>query len=462
MGPIESVFVWLGGYSPKNVTNDHPEDREAITKIGAAILFASVIALMNWGLAGWTYSEGFGEDGRLAAAIVAGLLGATLVLIFDRGFVYLTDTSDGSRLSMFVYAAFRIGVIVGVGSITAQAVMPLVLSSELRAHALSMVEASEARRSTELGSRFDVAGKEAKALEAGKEVQALEAAAATVPPDIQRRLAAAKTCWATFSTRKAALILSGIPEDDAQERLSGKFNSCARDTKLASNERDEYLARTRNQLNRAIDGKLAHESELAETKSTIKSRLTRARDVEETSLNPRSSSVLWDLLSTNPGARAKWAIISLLLLVCELLPLIQKFQAGQSAIGRRIAASRRARIEGADSVVRQAQHDSAVSKAVSAASLRGVEDALRSPDLRGTFAKAFADTITATAPIEAVGSLMRDLESKHVDVEDFTNRFPRYAAFISQAWSQGIKLASQLMTSSSSPIVGPGYVSSPN
>ena len=446
MSPIEKFFVWMGGYSPKTVQYDHTEDRESITKIGAAVLFAALVAVLNWGIAGWTYAESAPTAWRLAIAALAALFGAGIVLVFDRGFVYYTDTAgNAGRFKSAMYAAFRVAVIVAVGAITTQAVMPLVLGSELKAHALSMVEANEKQRAASLGEQFGLAGKEAASTAAAGEVQKLEVAVASIPVDIQRRLTSARNCWVDYATQKSALITAGATGDEARERLVSKATVCARDSKSSAAERDAYLTRTRTQLGRAIDARQAQQSELSESKSTVKARLVRARDVEEDSFTPRSSAVLWDLLQKNPGARTKWLIISFLLLVCELLPLIQKFQAGQSNIGKRIGANRQLRSLASTTSIKQAEHDYAVSCAVNSASLAAVEDATRSARLKATFAEAFANNIAAVAPTEAVLAMMRDLEARHVDVEDYMRRFPRYAGIISQAWSKAVQQTAEIL-----------------
>ncbi len=446
MNWVDRFFIWLGGYSPQTVCSDHPDDREPITKIGAAVLLAAMVAAINWGLAGWAYAEGTESSIRLIVAGITSAFGAAIVLVFDRGFVYLADTSgDTGRIKLFVYGAFRVIVIIAVGSITAQAVMPLVLGSELKAHALHMVEDGENRRAVSLNTQFKVGAKESAVKAASDEVDRLQKAAANVPTDIQRRLNVAKNCWSEYANQKSSLIYSGLSNDEARNRLSGKASVCARDTKTATAERDAYLARIRGQLARATDNKQAHEADLSEATSTVKIRIDRASNVEMESFTPRSSAVLWSLLESNPGARVKWFIVSFLLLVFELLPLIQKFQAGQSNVGRRISSNRRLRTIEANERLNQREHDFTVSAAVNTASLKAVQEAMMNPQVRAIFAQAFAATIAAFAPTEAVRAMMRDLEARHVNVEEFMHRFPRYAAIISQAWSRAVQQTSEIL-----------------
>lgn len=446
IGWFESIFIWLGGYSPKTMTDDDPEDREPISKIGGAILFAALIAVLNWGIAGWTYTEGSATYVRLVVAVISAIFGMAIVLVFDRGFVYLTDTAgDTKRFKFLAYALFRVVVILAVGSVTAQAVMPLVLGSELKAHALHMVEEGEQQRRATLNKQFNVEASATAVKEATAEIQRLQSAMSTIPVDIQRRQAAARNCWTDYVNQKSRLISSGVEEADARHRVSFKAVQCSRDTKAAAAERDAYLTHTRNQLTRATDNQQTREADLTEITSTVKSRIVRAKAVEQDSFTPRSSAVLWSLLVSNPGARVKWIIISFLLLICELLPIIQRLQAGQSNVGKRIATDRRLRTIKNEGRLQLGEHEFAVLSAVHRASLAGIEQAKRSPKVEAVFANAFAANIAAFAPIEAVLAMMRDLEARHVDVNDFMRRYPRYASVISQSWANAIKTTTSIL-----------------
>lgn len=445
-GWFESIFIWLGGYIPKTLTGDHPEDREPISKIGGAILFAALIAVLNWGIAGWAYTEGSATYVRLVVAVISAIFGMAIVLIFDRGFVYLTDTAgDTKHFKFLTYALFRVVVILAIGSVTAQAVMPLVLSSELKAHALHMVEEGEKQRGVALNKQFNVDANASVVKEATAEVKRLQSAVSAIPVDIQRRQDAAKSCWTNYGDQKSSLINSGLEEINARHRLKFKAAQCSYATKAAATERDAYLTLTRNQLTRATDNQQTREAELTDITSAVKNRIVRARAIEQDSFTPRSSAVLWSLLASNPGARAKWLIISLLLLICELLPIIQKLQAGQSNVGKRIATDRRLRTIKNEGRQQQGEHEFAVSSAVHRASLAGIEQAMTSPKVKTVFANAFVANIAAFAPTEAVLAMMRDLEVRHVDVNDFMRRYPRYASVISQAWSNAIKATTTIL-----------------
>ena len=151
------------------------------------------------------------------------------------------------------------------------------------------------------------------------------------------------------------------------------------------------------------------------------------------------------MLRSDSGALMKWAIISLTLLFLELFPLIQKFQAGQSSIGRRIATERAIRRLQSDEHLAKAQHDAVVADAITGASMRAVADAIANPEVRATFAKVFSANIAAYAPTEAVQSMMHEFSSRQYDVDQFMRRFPRYASVIAQAWSKAINETAEIL-----------------
>lgn len=172
-------------------------------------------------------------------------------------------------------------------------------------------------------------------------MERLHKEAVSIPSDVQRRLSAAKDCWNEHASQLSSLMDAGLSKEEARDRMSSKAAICTRNAKAAATERHAYLGRARDQLTWATGNNQAHETALAETTSNVRERVDPARSIEAEPFTPRSSTVLWSLLKSTPGALAKGLIVSFLLLVCELPPLLQKIQAGQSNIGRWIAANSR-------------------------------------------------------------------------------------------------------------------------
>jgi hypothetical protein len=446
MNLLESMLIRMAGYTPSTVEADPHEEREPLMKLGWSVVLAVLVAAANWATAGWVYSEGAPNPIRIAISTAGAALGGAIVLVFDRGFIYFADTSiaKGSA-SIIAYAISRICIILLVGSITGQAVMPIILGKELSAHALYMTEKSEAERVVKLSNQYDLSSKKAGVEAATNEVKRLEKAASTIPPDIQQMLVTARSCWADYTTRKIGLVSSGFSEANVREQLAVKAAECYRESKTASAEQDAYSKRTRAQLNTAVALNAQAGAEFSDTNAIIKGRIERASVIEAAAITPRSSTVLYSMLRSDPGALMKWAVVSMTLLFLELFPLIQKFQAGQSSIGRRIATNRAIRRLQSDELLARAEHDTVVADAITEASKRAVADAMASPEVRATFAQVFAANIAAYAPTQAVQSMMHEFSARQYDVDQFMQRFPRYASVIAQAWSKAIRVTSEIL-----------------
>lgn len=439
MPPIETIMIWAAGYRPANLAEDHPEDREQVAKMGVTVLFAAAVATLNWAVAGWTYADG-GDGVRLLFAVLAALFGATIVLVFDRSFVYFFDTLPDVRGFRYaVFAVFRIGVVVAIGSITSQAVMPRLIGNDLKVTALHMLENGEQQRDLKLRTQFRIGSKENAVASAIEQVNTLEKAASTVPQDIKQQLSDAEHCWANYYSRKNALIRSGYRKGEARAALSQKFADCSGKAQSAETRRDAYLSAMREQLAMERAKKQQLEDDLLATTNAVKTKSADALAIEKQSLDPRSSIVMWTLLKNNPGALFKWAVFSAVLLFCELLPLLQKFVSGRSAIGCRYANDCNLRKAEQSGRAQLREHDLKMTAAVSRLSESAIQDALANPELQAVFAKKFADYLTAIAPIESVRALMQSLKERNLDKREFIAAHPQYAELIAEAWSNALK-----------------------
>lgn len=443
---IETVMIWAAGYKPANVANDHPEDREQVAKMGATVLFATGVAIINWGIAGWTYADGEISI-RLMFALMAALLGASIVLVFDRSFVYFFDTlPDTGGFKRFVFAAFRILVVIAVGSITSQAVVPRILGNDLKVTSLDMIEEREKKRDLDLRAQYRIDDKESALTAASDEIKTLEKAELTLPQDIRLQLTGAKHCWADYNTRRRLLRNSSHTVARARKTLLQKAASCSNKEKSAETRRDAYFSDIHAQLRQRKAKKYQFEADLLESTTTINAKIADARTIERENLDSRSSIVMWNLLKSNPGALFKWAVFSFVLLFCELLPLIQKFVSGRSTIGIRYTNDSTLRKIEQSERLRQREHDFKILSAVTLTSLRAVDDALANPELRVIFAQKFTSYITALAPIEGVCAMMQTLKERNLDKTEFIARYPQYATIISEAWSNAIKDSTNILT----------------
>ena len=439
IGILESTFVWLGGYAPSSLTGDSRQDREPVTKLGTTVAFATIVAAINWAIGGWTYAAGLAGPHRWLATIVTALMGMFLVLVFDRGLVYVIDTvGKVGRVRLAVFTAFRFAIVVAISSLTSQAVIPLLLGPELKITALKMQERSERERSTALRDQFQIDTKEQARDGAAKAVDRLAAAALTLPADISARLASAQRCWVQHAASRRALVDGGMTPEDARERMRPRASSCSLAEREAKADQAGYVQRVRQQLDQATEHQLSARQALDSAQGTLTRRVDEAREIELANFNATSSAVLWELLRSNPAAMGKWALITLVLLVCELLPLIFKLQMGQTLPGRRIATENRMKQRQLESELIQHEYSLGLHDEIGQASHEGMLSAMDQPEVRKVFTDCFASTLKTMAPSEAVSSMMRELKSRGPDVAAFQRRHPQYAQVVGQAWRNAI------------------------
>ncbi len=446
MSAMEAYFLWLGGFSPRTLINDSPQEREPIAKLGATVQFAALVAAINWAVGGWTYAVGMATDVRMQVAAITSLLGVFLVLAFDRGLIYAIDVAGKiGWMRLSVYSIFRVVIVMAISSLTSQAVIPLLLGNELSMTALKMQEAAEAERISKLGTQFRVETVESAASDAAKEVERLAREAATLPPDIVEKLAASKRCWNDYRAQRANLIKQGAEPKEATDKLRGRFRTCTENERIAKSEQTAYLSKAKQNLARATEAKQEADNEVRDTRNGVKERINTARNIESSNLTAHSSTVLYQTLENNPAALGKWLLITLILLICELLPLLYKLQMGQTPPGRRIAAETELSQRKLEAEIKQKQHYYDLQEEIIQASQEGVKAAMATPEVHKVFAESFAQALKTLAPSEAMAALMHDLQERGPDIKEFSHRHPHYAQVIADAWQYAVEQTSRII-----------------
>jgi hypothetical protein len=87
MTTIHQYLVFLTGYRISASTSS--EEVGGLSKIGAAIAFASFLAALQFGIAGWFLAMDLNIFLQIMMALVFGLIGAGIVLVLDRNFIYI-------------------------------------------------------------------------------------------------------------------------------------------------------------------------------------------------------------------------------------------------------------------------------------------------------------------------------------------------------------------------------------
>lgn len=449
MGRIERVCLWAAGYAAGNLSHRATDEREPIAKLGGAVLFACLIALANWAIAAFAFTEGFDFRQRIVVAAIGGLFALAAVLTLDRSSLYFFDTAPHRRALVAVWIAVRCLIILAVSSVTAQAIMPMLLKAELTAHALRLREAADARRSVELNSRFDLASKQKLFVAAEELLAHTKKVASAIPEDLQRKLAQVKRCWSSYATRKTALLRAGATEQEARDHLKADAGRCLQQQESAQAEHSAFTSAAQTRLRAAQTAKDAAEQELRSAQTLIGERVEHAAAIEQQAITARSADVLYDLLATHPGAKLKWAILTFVLICLELMPFLSKLLAGRSTIGLRIATDRSIESIAQDRRVGVYHHDAAVQDELGRAMRHAILAACRDQGTQQYCTRLFSQKLAALVPFEIVSALLRDIEAKHVDIETAMRRYPKYAGAIAQAWSQSMREAVDLLTSGS-------------
>ena len=460
LSKFQSLLCRLGGYSPIEVDGGS-QDIGRIRRIGMGVFIAAIFSALNWGIAGWTFSGNLDWLVQCAVATSCTVLGVTLVCVFDPSFIYFLDTKKqgwGSSIKAFGYAIIRVGLILVISSLTAQAIIPLLLHNELAGHALKMREASQASRNTLLTTQFDTAGKKSAVTDASSEVDRWREAIKTLPQNIQSHLADADRCWRQYNAKRTALIRQGLPGKQASAQLRGEAQRCANQSKTARAERDEYLADAQQQLSSAIQRKNTAVNQLEQTTNLIKQKAEKASAIEESSFTPTSAVVLADLLENEPAAKYKWAMITGVLMAVELLFLLLKLQAGQTAIGKQIAANRLTQEWAIRQGIEQSQHDHAIWEMLNAASLRAAEAAIASPNVTQEFEQTLTHYLQALAPLEACRATISTMGLNATEVERHQREYPQLAGLIGQLWTSAVRKAAEILMTPDASRSGQGSV----
>ncbi|HRW65326.1 MAG TPA: DUF4407 domain-containing protein [Candidatus Competibacter sp.] len=441
----------LGGYSSTEVEGS--QDVGRILRIGMGVFVAAVFAALNWAVAGWTFSGGMDSSTRYVVIACCAIMGIVLVCVFDSSFVYFLDTKKPGvwgSIKAFGYAIIRVGLILMISSLTSQAIIPLLLKNELAGHALRMREEHEKSRNVNLTTQYNVAEKHSAVTATSTEIGEWRQALQTLPPNIQSHLANAEKCWQQYNAKRSVLIRQGLPRKKVRAQLQKEAQRCADLSKSARAERDDYLKHAQGQLAMAIQRKEKAMAALDQTKGLIDKKIETASAIEEASYTPTSAVVLRDLLETELGAKYKWAMVTGVLMAIELLFLLLKLQAGQTNIGKQIAANRLKQEWAIEQGIAQSRHDHTVWAMLNAASLRAAEVGIASPDVTQAFEQTLTQYLQTLAPLEACRATISTMGLNATEVERHQREYPQLAGLIGALWRSAIRKAAEILVTPAS------------
>ncbi len=315
-----------------------PEDVGGLSKIGLSICFAAFLAAIQFGIAGWYLGENFDPDTRIIFAAVTAIIGTCIVLIIDRNFIYAADTrADTGGVLTYIYLAIRVFLILAISSLSSQFTLPLLLKSELGIHVQDLKDERYDTAKDRYTNKHEVKEKVGSEQEIANQVNKLKTEIATIPPAIARQKVLAEQCMRDYKSKINASIGPDIDEIDVANLYARDKAVCERQDANYKEAYRTYLEPKKTALVASEEAYgLAHE-DATKAKTLFKTDLQRADENNNMYLSVASADVMWSLIRNNPGARAKYIMITVVQLVLELMPLLLKSLLGRSPLGIRVA-----------------------------------------------------------------------------------------------------------------------------
>ena len=329
-------LVFLTGH---RLSPDTPiKEIGSLTKIGSAIAFASFLAAIQFGIAGWFLSAGQPLVLRLIMTIVCSFVGSMIVLVLDRNFIYLADTRYETEKNIsYFYLGIRVFLITVIGSLSSQFTMPLLLKSELEIHAQDLKDGRYTQSKEFYQQKYELADK-SKTLETlDQRIVRLKKELQSPPQEITRKRTAAEKCIQDYRQQVRNTFAPDLDESEIVQLYAKDKQECDRLEAVYRNAYHAYVTPREAELTKAGEDITQAQVAVETAKASITTDLTKTSAIHEAFINVGSADVLWSLITNNGGAFMKYLLLSLLQLCLELMPIFLKIQAGQSQMGHRIA-----------------------------------------------------------------------------------------------------------------------------
>lgn len=336
MTTVRQYLVFLTGH--RISANTSAEELGSLSKIGAAIAFASFLAALQFGIAGWFLAMDLNIFLQMLMALVFATIGAAIVLVLDRNFIYLADTRyETDKKLTYVYLGIRIFLITVIGSLSSQFTMPLFLKSELAIHAQDMKDGRFTEAKERYQEKYELADKTAGLTSLEDKTTKLRKEISSLTPALVRQRSLVGQCFADYNKKTKTTFAPDLDEHDIISLYAKDKRECERIDAIYRENYRNYVAPKEAELAQMGTAITQAQVDIDTAKKDIAQDLDKASKINESYINVASADVLSSLVRTNPGAFIKYALITLLQLCLELMPILLKLQAGQSPLGHRMA-----------------------------------------------------------------------------------------------------------------------------
>ena len=336
MTTIRQKLVFLTGH--RISANTSAEEVGSLSKIGAAIAFASFLAALQFGIAGWFLAMDLNIFLQILMALVFGVIGASIVLVLDRNFIYLADTRyETDKKLTYIYLGIRIFLITVIGSLSSQFTMPLFLKSELAIHAQDMKDGRFTEAKERYQEKYELADKTAGLISLEDKTAKLRKEISSLTPELVRQRSLVGQCFADYNKKTKTTFAPDLDEHDIISLYAKDKRECERIDGIYRENYRNYVGPKEAELAKMGVAITQAQTDIDAAKKDIAQDLDKATRVNEAYINVASADVLSSLVRNNLGAFMKYALITLLQLCLELMPILLKLQAGQSPLGHRMA-----------------------------------------------------------------------------------------------------------------------------
>lgn len=336
MSTVRQYLVFLTGHRVSATTS--AEEIGSLSKIGAAIAFASFLAAMQFGIAGWFLATDLHMFLQISMAFIFAIIGASIVLVLDRNFIYLADTRyETDKKLTYVYLGIRIFLITVIGSLSSQFTMPLFLKSELAIHAQDMKDGRFKEAKERYQEKYELADKTAGLTNLEANVAKLRKEISTLTPELVRQRGLVGQCFADYSKKTKTTFAPDLDEHEIISLYAKDKRECERIDGIYRENYRNFVGPKEAALAQMGAAITQATIDIDMAKKDLAQDLDKAAKVNEAYINIASADVLSSLVANNPGALMKYALITLLQLCLELMPILLKLQAGQSPLGHRMA-----------------------------------------------------------------------------------------------------------------------------
>ncbi|QWE09854.1 DUF4407 domain-containing protein [Polynucleobacter sp. es-EL-1] len=336
MSTIRQKLVFLTGH--RIDADASAQEIGSLSKIGAAIAFASFLAALQFGIAGWFLAMDLNILLQISMAVTFASIGAAIVLVLDRNFIYLADTRyETDKKLTYVYLGIRIFLITVIGSLSSQFTMPLFLKSELAIHAQDMKDGRFAEAKERYQEKYELADKTVGLTTLEAKEATLKKELTTLTPELVRQRGRVGQCFADYNKKIKMTFAPDLDEHDIVSLYAKDKQECQRIDGIYRQSYRNYVEPREAELARMGTAITQAQGNIDTAKNEIAKELEKASKVNEANINVASADVLSSLVRNNPGALMKYALLTLLQLCLELMPILLKLQAGQSPLGHRMA-----------------------------------------------------------------------------------------------------------------------------